>query len=75
MLDILDSARRFTHRVSHKQTNSEKKAIAEYLRISGDVSQPEQLFLDETYTEQVQAVSKVEDLANEKIGTIISIRV
>lgn len=75
MFDILDSARRFTHRISHKQTNSERKAIAEYLRISGDVSQPEQLLLDNTYTEQVQAVPKVEDLANEKIGTIISIRV
>lgn len=75
MFDILDSARRFTHRISHKQTNSERKAIAEYLRISGDVSQPEQLLLDNTYTEQVQSVPKVEDLANEKIGTIISIRV
>lgn len=75
MLDIMDMNRRIYQQTYSKQTAIQKKAIADYKRISGDVSCIEQIFLDEDYIKKVPAISKVENSVFEKIGTIINISV
>lgn len=75
MLDIMDMNRRIYQHTYCKQTSIQKKAIADYKRISGDVSCIEQIFLDKDYIEKVPSISKIENSVFDKIGTIINIAV
>lgn len=56
-------------------THHVNKAIAMYKRTSGDVSYSEQLLLDQNYVNEIQAVSNVPEVDNNKIGTLINIYV
>lgn len=80
MLDILDSVRKSMALSNETKLNIDttrhvNKAIAMYKRTAGDVSHSEQLLLDQNYVNEVQPVSNVPEVDNNKIGTLINIYV
>lgn len=80
MLDMLDSVRKSIALSNETKLNIDttrhvNKAIAMYKRIAGDVSHSEQLLLDQNYVNEVQPVSNVPEVDNNKIGTLINIYV
>lgn len=80
MLDMLDSVRKSMALSNETKLNIDttrhvNKAIAMYKRAAGDVSHSEQLLLDQNYVNEVQPVSNVPEVDNNKIGTLINIYV